>query len=120
MRSVVSDTLMSSDSLRRVDMRAANVLSLSHVHSEMLQSGTALPLNELKYTWTCMYNLREALECTHFKFTVSGWSKQTNIHVCAMQSHLLRLAQITHDRRRVVLSTEEQEKREARYQLYKL
>ena len=52
------------------------------------------PPSELKYTWIYMYNLRERVECTHLKFSVSGQSKQTNINLCVQCSHAsVRLAQ---------------------------
>ena len=69
-----------------------------------------------------MYNLREIFKCIRLKFTVSGRSKQTNIHyecnAVTLVRDLLRLAPILHDRRRVVLSTEEQERREATGSIY--
>ena len=43
----------------------------------------------LKYTSVWIFHQSEIFECPHLKFSVSGWSKQTNIdiHMRAQCSH---------------------------------
>ena len=61
-------------------------LFLSHWNTTVWHAVATLPLSELKHTWINMYNLRERVECTHLKFSVSGRSKQTNTY-CVQRSH---------------------------------